>query len=100
MKHGTARGPRFRGAPIDLVLDVRSRLEYWMGHLPDAVCVPVDHLPEGIADRIGLSTKSRILVYCASGVRSATAKALLSAAGYTNVVDGGGIAAARDEFTD
>lgn len=99
MKHAASHGPRFRGEPIDLVLDVRSRLEYWMGHLPGAVCVPVDHLPDGIAERIGLSTKSRILLYCASGARSATAKALLNAAGYTNVVDGGGIAAARADFT-
>ena len=93
----TIRRPRFRGSPVDVVVDVRSRLEYWTGHLPGAICVPVDRLPDGIADK-GVSTTSRILVYCAGGARSATAAAQLCAAGYKNVVDGGGISAARDDF--
>ena len=97
MKRATARAPQFRGAPVDVVVDVRSKLEFWTGHLPGAVCIPVDRIPEGIADK-NISKASRILVYCAGGVRSAAAAAQLRAAGYTNVVDGGGISDARSDF--
>lgn len=97
MTANTKAAPRFRGAPVDLVVDVRSKLEFWLGHLPGAVCIPVDQLPGGIEGR-GVTSKSRILVYCASGARSATAAAQLQAAGYRNVVDGGGMASAHAHF--
>lgn len=89
--------PKFRNRPVDAVIDVRSKLEFWMGHLPGATNVPVDRLPEGL-DGLGLTPKSRILVYCASGMRSAQAASILKSAGFTQVVDGGGIAAASQEF--
>ncbi|HEX7939839.1 MAG TPA: rhodanese-like domain-containing protein [Gemmatimonadaceae bacterium] len=91
--------PRFRGAPVDLVVDVRSHVEFWLGALPGAVCIPVTSLPEGLARHQGVSGTSRILVYCASGNRSAMAAAQLRNAGYSNVVDGGGMAAAGQQFT-
>jgi len=80
---------------FDLIVDVRSKLEFLFGHLPNAVCIPVNHLPEGLASRADVQRSSRILVYCASGARSASAATQLRAAGFSNVVDGGGIAAAR-----
>ena len=99
MKHQASGTPRFRGKSVDLVVDVRSKLEFWIGHLPGAVCLPVERLPEDLTGRSGISTASRILVYCASGTRSAAAASQLRAAGYTNVVDGGGMSAAWEHFT-
>ena len=90
--------PRFRDLPVDAVVDVRSKLEFWLGHLPGAVCVPVDQLPHGLADLPAVTTKSRILVYCASGARSAAAASALRAAGYHCVTDGGGIGDATRDF--
>lgn len=92
--------PTFRNRPVDAVIDVRSKLEFWMGHLPGATNVPVDRLPDGLQDLDGLNLtpKSRILVYCASGMRSAQAAGILKAAGYSNVVDGGGKGAASQDF--
>jgi rhodanese-related sulfurtransferase len=90
--------PTFRRKPIDVVIDVRHHLEYWLGHLPGAICVPVDTLPEAMADHPGINPDSRILVYCASGVRSAAAASALNARGYRSVTDGGGIASARENF--
>jgi rhodanese-related sulfurtransferase len=90
--------PRFRNLPVDAVIDVRSKLEFWLGHLPGAVCVPVDQLPDGLAEVPGLTPKSRILVYCASGARSAAATSALRAAGYQRVTDGGGMGEARRDF--
>lgn len=89
--------PTFRNRPVDVVLDVRSKLEFWMGHLEGATNVPVDRLPDGL-EGLGLTPKSRILVYCASGMRSAQAAQILRAAGYSGVVDGGGIAAASQDY--
>jgi phage shock protein E len=89
--------PTFRNRPVDAVLDVRSKLEFWMGHLEGATNVPVDRLPEGV-DGLGLTPQSRILVYCASGMRSAQAAQILRAAGYAHVVDGGGIGAASQDY--
>lgn len=89
---------RFRDLPIDHVIDVRSKLEFWMGHLPGAVNVPVDTLPGGLDAVAGVSPQSRLLVYCASGGRSANAAAILKQAGYLRVTDGGGIAEAKRDF--
>jgi phage shock protein E len=91
--------PTFRNRPVDAVIDVRSKLEFWMGHLPGATNIPVDRLPEGL-DGLGFTPKSRILVYCASGMRSAQAASILKAVGYTQVVDGGGMAAASQHFAE
>jgi rhodanese-related sulfurtransferase len=92
--------PTFREKPIDVVIDVRSKLEYWLGHLPGATCVPVDTLPQGLESLPNVTRSSRVLVYCASGGRSAQAKQLLERAGYTKVVDGGGYGAAREQFRE
>jgi len=70
-----------------------------MGHLTGAVCLPVERVVEGITSREGISTSSRILVYCTGSVRSTDAAAQLRAAGYGNVVDGGAMSAAWAEFT-
>ena len=79
----------------DLVIDVRSKLEFLFGHLPDAVCYPHAHVVERLGERKDVGPSTRILVYCASGARSAAATTSLRAAGYRNIVDGGGMAAAR-----
>ncbi|MBK7579390.1 MAG: rhodanese-like domain-containing protein [Myxococcales bacterium] len=66
-----------------LLLDVRTPGEYSSGHLPNAVNVPLGELG---AKEAGLAPKDRpIVVYCASGVRSAAAESLLRRAGYAKV---------------
>lgn len=90
--------PSFKNHPIDLVLDVRSKLEFFLGHLDGAENVPVDRLPDALEGRDGVTRDSPILVYCASGMRSAQAKALLDRAGYKRVVDGGAIGSAREAY--
>ena len=62
-----------------ILLDVRSEAEFASGHLPAAVNVPVGQLP---AQASSLASAGKpIVVYCASGVRSAGAKRILQAAG-------------------
>ena len=92
--------PKFREKSVDVVIDVRSKVEFWLGHLPGAHCVPVDTLPDGLDGMDGVSKDAALLVYCASGGRSAMAAQILRQSGYTNVVDGGGIASAKAEFEE
>jgi phage shock protein E len=76
------------------VIDVRTTDEYADDHLPNATNIPVQELSTRLADvdKLVHGDKSRpIVVYCASGGRAGKAKAMLDAAGYTNVVNGGGL---------
>jgi rhodanese-related sulfurtransferase len=44
-----------------LVVDVRPKIEYEHGHLPEAVSVPVESLPDAAAE---LPRHRRLVVYC------------------------------------
>lgn len=90
--------PTFRKQPVDVVIDVRSKVEFWLGHLPDAHCVPVDTLPQGLEKIPGVTKTSRLLVYCASGARSAMAAEILKRDGYRHITNGGGVSDARADF--
>ena len=89
---------KFRNKTVDVVIDVRSHLEYWLGHLPGARCIPVGSIEHAIAEHPEITRDSNILVYCASGARSASAASTLRGMGYRRVVDGGGYADARQQF--
>ena len=72
-----------------MVVDVRSPMEYNMGHYPGAVNIPITELQKRV-DEIGNKEKS-IVVYCASGSRSETARNFLKSLGYEKVVNAGGL---------
>ena len=90
--------PKFRNKKVDVVIDVRSHLEFWMGHLPGAKCIPVGSIDQAMSEHPEITTESNILVYCASGARSASAASTLRGMGYRRVVDAGGYADARQHF--
>jgi rhodanese-related sulfurtransferase len=90
--------PTFRNTRVDVVIDVRSHLEYWLGHLPGAKCIPVGSIERAIGEHPEITPDSRILVYCASGARSASAAGALEQMGFRRVVDGGSYAEARAHF--
>jgi phage shock protein E len=71
------------------IVDVRSVGEYNMENYPGAVNIPLDQLEDRLAE-FGAKDE-KIVVHCASGGRSAMAKAYLNQLGYTQVVDGGGL---------
>lgn len=74
------------------LIDVRTRGEYELGHLKGAINIPLDLL------KIKMATLPRdraIVTCCASGMRSASARAILIAAGFTEVYDGGNWQALR-----
>ena len=69
-----------------IILDVRTKGEFQQGHIKGAKNVPLNNLSKEFSK---LSTSKTIITCCASGVRSAQAKKLLSNNGYT-AVNGGG----------
>ena len=99
MSATTRAKPLFRGAPVDVVIDVRSKLEYWLGHLDRAACIPVDIIATELPKRADIAKNATILVYCASGARSAAAAAQLKSLGYSSVIDGGSATQAATRYT-
>ncbi len=71
-----------------LVVDVRSPMEYQMGHYAGAINIPVDQIPARLKE-FG-DKKREIVVYCASGARSGSAKHFLEQHGY-RVTNAGGL---------
>lgn len=70
------------------LVDVRTHSEYTAGHIPTAINIPLDE----IGGRPPTTdTSALIIVYCASGHRSAAAAQTLAGMGYTRVVDFGAI---------
>ena len=73
-----------------ILLDVRTQAEFAQAHIPGAICVPNETI--GDEDIPELPKKEQlILVYCRSGNRSKQAAQKLADAGYTNIVEFGGI---------
>src|ERR1044071_4785228 len=67
-----------------VVLDVRTPEEFAAGHIPGAVNIPHDQLPNRLAEIAGAKNKD-VVVYCRSGRRSAIAQETLSSQGFKSV---------------
>ncbi|MCX6216798.1 rhodanese-like domain-containing protein [Spirosoma sp.] len=70
-----------------VIIDVRSPGEFAGGHSQGAINIPLDQLGSKVAKL--KSYKKPIVVCCASGMRSARAKSLLSSQGVTDLYDAG-----------
>jgi phage shock protein E len=71
------------------IIDVRSPGEFADEAYPGAVNIPLAILPAKL-DELGPKDRP-IILYCASGARSAQAARLLKQAGYTDAVNAGGL---------
>lgn len=70
-----------------IIVDVRTKEEFHGGHIEKSVNIPFDSL-SGEAEK--LQKYDHVIVVCASGMRSALAKSILTGKGLKNVHDGGG----------
>lgn len=69
-----------------LVIDVRTETEYALGHIPNALNIPVDQLRERLAE----IPKKSLIVNCQVGQRGHTASMLLNELGFVAAnLDGG-----------
>jgi phage shock protein E len=71
------------------VIDVRSPAEFSAGHYKGSLNIPVEVIGTK-ATVLGEKNKP-IIVYCASGARSATAAKILRTQGFTDVLNAGSI---------
>ena len=71
------------------VVDVRTPMEFSTGHYQNAVNIPLSDISNRLPE-FGAKTQP-IVVYCRSGNRSGQAKRMLESAGFTNVINGGGL---------
>lgn len=65
-----------------VLLDVRTKEEYSMGHIPNSINIPVDNLREQLNT---LPREKPIYVYCAVGLRGYLACQILKGNGYKNI---------------
>ncbi|HEY8538212.1 MAG TPA: rhodanese-like domain-containing protein [Steroidobacteraceae bacterium] len=68
-----------------IVIDVRTPQEFASGHVPGALNIPHDQLPNRIAELVGAKDKD-IVVYCRSGRRAALAQQALAEQGFKRVL--------------
>lgn len=70
-----------------IIIDVRTKGEFNGGHIKGSINIPVDKLSASLP-KVKAKDKP-IITCCASGGRSASAKSILKANGFTNVYNGG-----------
>ena len=69
------------------IIDVRSPDEFKGGHINGAINIPLGSLTQNLSK---FKKDKPIITCCASGMRSASAKNVLTANGFTEVYNGGG----------
>jgi rhodanese-related sulfurtransferase len=69
------------------IIDVRSKGEYQSGHIKGSVNIPLNELPNKLNK---IKKDKAVITCCASGMRSASAKSILSSSGFKDVHNGGG----------
>lgn len=74
------------------LIDVRSPGEFASGHVPGASNLPLEQVASHI-QQLAPDKSRPLLVYCRSGMRSASACKLLQQLGYQEVINGGGVSA-------
>lgn len=75
--------------PSTVIVDVRSPMEYEMGHISGAKNIPLDQIPYKTNEFKAFNKP--VVVYCRSGARSSMVLSILEQNGVANVYNGGGI---------
>ena len=73
-----------------VLLDVREKDEYRYGHIAGSLNIPVGSINIS-ASKLPSDKDAAIIVYCLSGMRAKSACKMLTALGYTNLFNLGGI---------
>ncbi len=77
------------------IIDVRTPGEFSGGHIQGSVNIPLQSLNAGLNK---IKKDKPVITCCASGMRSASAKNILKAKGYTEVYNGGGWMSLRSKL--
>jgi sulfur-carrier protein adenylyltransferase/sulfurtransferase len=80
-----AAAERLAVEPRPVLIDVRERDEFEQGYIPGAVLVPRGNLESRI-ENVVADRDREVIIYCASGARSAFSAKTLAELGFTDVV--------------
>ncbi len=69
-----------------VIIDVRTKGEYQGGHIKGSTNIPLDTLSHNLSK---IKKDKCVIVCCASGMRSASAKRILKSNGFAEVYNGG-----------
>lgn len=84
------------GPPVDYaelmkkgaqIIDVRTKEEYQGGHIKGSINIPLNNLNHNLSK---IKKDKPVITCCASGMRSAAAKGILTSNGFSEVYNGGG----------
>jgi rhodanese-related sulfurtransferase len=93
---GTLDATRLINHEDAVLLDVRETNEYETGKLPNAIHIPLSQLKDRAGELSKLAPRP-VVVYCASGMRSRGAAAMLAKAGFAGIYQlHGGLKAWKD----
>lgn len=70
---------------IRFVIDVRTNMEWDIGHYKNALHIPVQEITEENINKYNISKDSGILVYCNTGQRARFAADMIKKYGYSRV---------------
>lgn len=79
-----------------VIIDVRTKAEYQQGHIKNSMNIPLNNLSNHYSK---LKKDQPIITCCASGMRSAQAKNILQANGFTQVFNGGGWSSLKNKLS-
>ncbi|MCB0376582.1 MAG: rhodanese-like domain-containing protein, partial [Sinomicrobium sp.] len=79
--------------PNTTLIDVREPFEFAEGYADGAINIPLQSVPKRLEELRSL--KGPIVLYCRSGNRSGMAVNFLKAQGFTDVYNGGSLAAVQ-----
>lgn len=65
-----------------ILIDVRSKCEYDLMHIKNAINIPVEQIEQKI---FPIEQNKPLMIYCSSGSRSKTAIMILNKLGYNNI---------------
>lgn len=71
---------------FDLILDLRDKEDYLVGHLPNAVNIPINEIPDNMCYLNEYMNKN-ILIYCGVGHHSKIAGKILTLNGFKKIYD-------------
>lgn len=69
------------------IIDVRTKEEFQGGHIRGSVNIPLNSLQNNLSK---IRKDKPVITCCASGMRSASAKGILTSNGFPEVYNGGG----------
>jgi phage shock protein E len=79
-----------------IILDVRTKAEFQSGHIKGSINIPVQVLNANLSK---IKKDKPIITCCASGMRSASAKSILSSNGFKDVHNGGSWASLQNKLS-